>query len=64
MSGQHPYGSALKWCFASWYVCLCTTCVPGACGGEKGTLDSLELELVVSCHVGVNPDPLEGQPVL
>ena len=39
-------------CFAS-CVSLCHTCVRCA-GGQEKTLDSLELELqlVVSCHVG------------
>jgi hypothetical protein len=29
-------------------------CMPGACGGQKRVLDALELELemVVSCHMG------------
>ena len=35
-------------------VCLCTTCVPGDCGGQKKVLGFLELELkmAVNCHVG------------
>jgi len=35
------------------YVCLCTTCVPGALRGQKGILDLQEQELqtVVSHHV-------------
>lgn len=34
--------------------CLCTTCVPGALGGQKRTADSLELELKMEMihHVG------------
>ena len=36
------------------YVCLCTLCVPDACGGQKKVSDLLDLELqmIVSCHVG------------
>ena len=36
-------------------VCLCTTCEPGACGGQERSLDPLERELqtVGSNHVGV-----------
>lgn len=36
------------------YVCAPTTCVPGAQGSQKNLSDSLDLELqmVVSCHVG------------
>lgn len=35
-------------------LCVCTTCVFGACVGQKGTLNSLELELqmAVNHHVG------------
>jgi hypothetical protein len=35
-------------------LCLCAKCVTGACGGQKRTLDLLDLELLmtVSCHVG------------
>lgn len=50
-------------------VCLCTNCVPGACGSQKRDLDSLELGLLElqtnrSCHVGVgnlNPGSLQEQ---
>lgn len=53
-------------------VCLCTSYVPGASGGQKRELDSLEPELLDlqtngSCHVGVgnlNPGSLQEQPVL
>lgn len=42
-------------------------CTPGAHGGKKRTLDSLELEFqnVVSAHVdaGTEPSPLQEQPV-
>ena len=36
------------------YACLCTLCVPDACGGQKKVSDLLDLELqmIVSCHVG------------
>ena len=36
------------------HICLCTSCVFGACGGQKRALDALELELqmVVSHHMG------------
>lgn len=35
-------------------LCVCTTCVFGACVGQKGTLNSLELELqmAVNHHMG------------
>ena len=42
-------------------------CVLGASGGWKRALDllGLELQTVVSCHVGAgNPGPLQEQPVL
>lgn len=26
------------------HVCVCTTCVPGACGGQKTVLGPLEME--------------------
>lgn len=28
------------------HACMCTTCIPGACGGHKMALDSLDLELL------------------
>jgi hypothetical protein len=36
------------------HVCMCTICVPGALGSQKGEMDPLELELwmVVNHHVG------------
>lgn len=36
-------------------LCVCTTCVLGACVGQKGTVNSLELELqmAVNQHVSV-----------
>lgn len=36
------------------HLCICTMCVPGAIGGQKGSMDPLELELwmVVNHHVG------------
>jgi hypothetical protein len=40
------------------HVCFCTTCMLDACGGQKMTLDPLELQLdkVVSCNVlGIKP---------
>lgn len=48
--------------------CLCTVCVPGACGNQTRTLGPLELELhaIVSLRVGagkLNLGPLK-QPVL
>ena len=50
------------------FVYLCTTYIPGAFRDQKMLTDALELELqtVVSCHVGavLNVDPLEGQSVL
>lgn len=35
-------------------LCVCTTCVLGACVGQKGTVNSLELELqmAVNQHLG------------
>lgn len=35
-------------------LCLCNTCVPGACGIQKGILDLLllEFQMVVNNHVG------------
>jgi hypothetical protein len=35
------------------HVCMCTTCVPGACRGQKRALHLLDLELwmVVGHHV-------------
>lgn len=33
--------------------CMCAMCVPGSCGGQKRTADSLEVELgCVHYHVG------------
>lgn len=50
------------------HVCMSTTCVPGACGGQgRGALDLSEMELLiaVSCHVGgINLGPLETEQVL
>jgi hypothetical protein len=36
------------------HVCMCTTCLSGTRGGQKRVLAPLEMELqtVVSCHVG------------
>jgi hypothetical protein len=44
------------------YVCLCTACMPGACGGHQMVSDALpqELEIVVSQHVG----PLQKRQVV
>lgn len=38
---------------------MCPICVPGAHGGQKRVLDSLELELqmVVSCHRVLGTEP-------
>lgn len=35
------------------HVCVCTTCIFGAHGGQKRVLDPLELQLFVRHHVGV-----------
>lgn len=45
-------------------LCLCTTCIPSAFGGQKRRLDylKLELQMVVShdMDLELNPGPLEG----
>ena len=33
---------------SAWPASLCITCMPGACGGQKRVLESLELELQIS----------------
>ena len=42
------------------YVCMCTMCMPGTCGGQNGTLDPLELEyqMVVSHHMDAEDQTL------
>lgn len=32
-------------CMFILYVFMCPVCIPGACGGQKGTLNALEVEL-------------------
>lgn len=41
------------------------SCVTGTCGGQRKMLDpgELELQMVVRCHVGLNPSLLEEQKV-
>lgn len=50
------------------HVCLCIMCMPGAHKSQKKALDPLPLELqkIVSCHVGAgnNPGPLQEEQVL
>lgn len=48
------------------HVCLCATCMPSGCGGQKRALDLLKLTLqvVVSCHVDVGIEPRREQRVL
>jgi hypothetical protein len=42
------------------HVCLCTTCMPGAQGGQKRVFGhSLELWAVVVHHVGRVPSPAQ-----
>lgn len=55
----------LDWVFSQ-HICLCTTCVSGACRGQKRKSESLEVELktLVSCHMGVWESDLEEQQVL
>jgi hypothetical protein len=53
--------------FACLYVC--TTCVPGPCGGKKSASDplGLELQIVVSYYTrccDLNSGSLQEQPVL
>lgn len=50
-------------CMFSLHVCLYSTCLPGAPGGSKGPLVSLELELqvVTMLVLGLEPSPLEEQ---
>jgi hypothetical protein len=40
------------------HMYLCTTCASGPLGGQKRVLDPLKLELqtVVSCHVGAGTE--------
>jgi hypothetical protein len=40
-------------CMSCLHVCLCATCVPGACGGQKEVSDLLKLQLqtIVNHHV-------------
>lgn len=48
------------------HVCLCTTCIPGASGGQKRGSDpsELDLEKVVSLHVlEAKAHLLQEQPV-
>lgn len=35
-------------------VCMCTVCMCGACGSQKRAsyTQELELQMIVSCHVG------------
>ena len=42
-------------CFAL-HVCLCITCVPGPCRGQKAALDLLELELQMVVHCLMSAD--------
>ena len=52
------------WCLsACLHVCMHTTCVPGALGVQKRVsgLLGLELQMVVRCHVGVEPKSPQGQ---
>jgi hypothetical protein len=42
------------------YVCICATCIPGACGGQNRVSDALELELLwtaVSYHAVLGIEP-------
>lgn len=41
------------------HVCMHTVCMPGVCEGQKGALDSLEVELglAVSCHLDTGTEP-------
>ena len=36
------------------HVCLCTTCIPGACGDQRRcSIPAMEFQMVLSCHVAV-----------
>lgn len=54
-------------CVSIMFACLCTTCLAGACRGQKrGSLD-LELQTVIKWSCGcleLNCGPLEKQAVL
>lgn len=58
----------MHWCFAS--VCVCTTCIPGACGGPKEDVASLGTGATNYCQLHMsgfwerNLGPLEEQPEL
>lgn len=46
----------LPYHFCVLHVCVCTACVPGVCGGQRGRPNyrlGLELQTAVGCRVGV-----------
>lgn len=45
-------------------ACLCITCVFGACGGQKGALESLALEVPPTERWDLSPGSLQEHSVL